>query len=109
MLGGDRGAAQSVLLYVSTDPTEPTTQIGLETGWRARMDDQDGARGAAEDFFGHGAEEKMANARSAVTAHDDEVGVHLASLFHDGFGRTTIDHAVLDVHAKDVLALADRL
>ena len=45
------------------------------------MDDQDGARGAAEDFFGHGAEEKMANARSAVTAHDDEVGVHLARLF----------------------------
>ena len=27
MLGGDRGAARSVLLYVSTDPTEPTTQL----------------------------------------------------------------------------------
>jgi hypothetical protein len=43
MLGGDRGCArasprhdsvgESVLLYVSTKPTEPTTQIGLETDW----------------------------------------------------------------------------
>ena len=31
MLGGDRGCARSVLLYVSTQPTEPTTQLGPVT------------------------------------------------------------------------------
>ena len=73
------------------------------------VDDEDGAGArCGEDFSATEPREDVAEAGTAVAAHDDDVGVHFASERTDGFGGAAFGHAVLDVDAVDVLALADR-
>ena len=63
------------------------------------LDRQDGARGAAQDGFGHAAVHEMRQATATVSSHDHEVALTRLEKMKERIGRRSALNGMMDGHA----------